>query len=108
MPIDWDAEVLAPTVGTFGEDATYMPQGAPAFPLWGVFDEAFKDVANLDPLEANTVMPVIGVRLSQMPVMPQQNDQIRIASVSRLYFVIDVKPDGHGWAKLMLGDTAQR
>lgn len=107
MAVDFDALVLAPTVGTFGQDAMYLPASAPAFPLYGVFDEAFKDVANLDPLEANTVMPVIGVRLSQMPVMPQQNDQVRIASVNRLYYVIDVKPDGHGHAKLMLGDTKQ-
>lgn len=107
MPVNWDVEVLAPTVGTFGEAATYMPADAPAFPLWGVFDEAFRDVANLDPLEANTVMPVIGVRLSQMAVYPKQNDQVLVASVNRLYYVIDVRPDGHGWAKLMLGDTEQ-
>jgi hypothetical protein len=107
MPVDWDAEVLAPNFATFAESATYLPANAPAFSFMGVFDEAFRDVSNLDPLEANTVMPVIGVRLSQMAVMPQQNDQVRVASVNRLYFVVDVRPDGHGWAKLFLGDTKQ-
>jgi hypothetical protein len=107
MPVNWDAEVLDPTVGTFGEAATYIPAVGAAFPLIGVFDEAYRDIASLDPLEANAVMPVLGVRLSQMPVMPLQNDQVRITSVNRLYYVIDVRVDGHGWAKLMLDDTGQ-
>jgi hypothetical protein len=107
MPINWDAEVLDPTISTFGEAAVYFPAGGASFPLYGVFDEAFRDIAALDPLEANAVMPVIGVRLSQMAVQPKQNDQVRILSVNRLYYVIDVRPDGHGWAKLMLGDTSQ-
>lgn len=105
MPIDWDTEVLAPTISTFGEAATYHAANGTTFDFIGVFDEAYRDVSQLNPLEANAVLPVIGVRLSQMAVLPMQNDQVRIESNGRLYYVIDVRVDGHGWAKLMLGDT---
>lgn len=107
MAIDWDKAVLGPTISVFGESATYMPAAGGSFAVSGVFDEAYKDVQQIDPLGANEAMPVFGTRLVLFPAPPQQNDLVRIASVGRVYVVKDVQPDGHGWVKLMLGDTGQ-
>lgn len=107
MGIDWDKAVLGPTIGVFGEPAQYLPAAGGSFAISGVYDEAYKDVQQLDPLSANETMPVLGVRLASLPAEPQQGDQVRVPSVGKLFYVKDVRPDGHGWAKLMLSDTGQ-
>ena len=51
--------------------------------------------------------PVLGVRLAQFPPGPGpvSGDTVYIASEDVLYVVNEVKPDGHGWAKLELSAT---
>lgn len=105
MPIDWDQVVLGPTEAVFGEPATYLPAVGTGFAITGVFDAAYKEVDQIDPLSANSTMPVIGVRLALFATPPVQGDQVRVPSIGKLYMVRDVRPDGHGWAKLMLSDT---
>lgn len=108
MAIDWDAEVLGPTIAVFGEDADkrpiYTASDAAPVEIDGVFDEAYREVDLIDNgVGANTVMPVLGVRLIQFVRPPRQNELITIPKVGKTYVIKDVRPDGHGWAKLMLG-----
>jgi len=106
MPIDWDAKVIGPLENVFGEPATYLPAVGTAYAITGVFDSAYKDVTLIDiGIEANAVQPVLGVRASAFRVPPLQGDAVRITSVGKLFLVRDVRPDGHGWIKLMLADT---
>lgn len=115
MSLDWDALVLGPVMGIFGEgsrsdDATlplYTPRGRAAFRLRdAVFDAQYQVIQVADDGSQNTAnVPVLGVRLALFEQPPAQNDQVVIPSAAKTYLVIDVQPDGHGHAKLMLMDT---
>jgi hypothetical protein len=106
MAIDWDTAVLGPCEEVFGEPATYIPAVGSNFVITGIFDSAYKDISLIDVgVDANTVQPVFGVRAALFSTAPVQGGQIRIPSVGKLYLVRDVRPDGHGWIKLMLADT---
>lgn len=108
MAIDWDKAVLAPTADVFGEPATYLPAAGGSLPIVGVFDEAYREVDLIDTgVGATSITPVLGVRLAQFTASPVQGDQVRVPSVGKLYVVREVRPDGHGWARLMLGYTGQ-
>ena len=104
MPIDWDNGVLAPLEAVFGEPATFLPAGGHPLDIVGVFDVAYHEIATLDPLSANASMPVLGVRLSQFLMLPLPDDQVHVPSVGKHYLIVDVRPDSHGWAKLMLSE----
>ena len=116
MAIDWDAEVLAPVMGEFGEGKPadqstlplYYPRGLPAFRLAdAVFDAAYEQVSvNADGVASTSRRPVMGVRLSLFPRAPAQSEKVLIPSTGKLYIVKDVQPDGHGEAKLMLMETS--
>lgn len=114
--IDWDREVLGPVMAEFGEaDPTdpsnplswplYTPRGGAGFRLAdAVFDAEYEDV-DVDPGDGSQTTnrrPVLGVRLALFPVSPNQNDKVFIPSTGKIYMVRDVRPDGHGHAKLML------
>ena len=105
MPIDWDEHVIGPTIDVFGEPATFLPKAGGSLPIEGVFDEAYREVSLIDDLGATGVMPMLGVRAAQFLVAPLRGDSVRIPSVGKLYVVKDIRPDGHGWLKLMLGYT---
>lgn len=115
MAVDWDKAVLAPLEKVFGEGGRpegqpmFYPAVGPRYPIDGVFDAAYRDVELADPLTgATSTQPVLGVRLSLFSEMlklpPAQDDQVFIPSVSKRFLVMDVRPDSHGWAKLMLGE----
>ena len=103
-PVDWDAAVLGPLEAVFGESATYSPAGGGApFPITGVFDREYREIILLDPTApADSALPVLGVRVNQFATPPAKNDTVFVPSVGLNYVVRDVRPDGHGWAKLML------
>ena len=114
MAIDWDAAVLGPVSDVFGEgdpaDATSWPeyrpaQGAP-FQLRGaVFDAEYLEVVQDGDIPTATYKPVLGVRLALFAVPPRADDLVFIPSVGKLYRVTTVRPDGHGWAKLILMES---
>lgn len=107
MPIDWDAAVLQPLEGIFAEPVTYTTAaGASLLGIQGVFDSAYRDIDLSDPLGTTTVVPVLGVRLSIFGVPPGQDDMVQVPSSNTTYVVREVRPDGHGWAKLMLGEVS--
>jgi hypothetical protein len=105
--IDWDGLVLAPLMGVFGETVRpiYTPviAGGAPYGIDGVFDRAYHEVTLLDDASsANTLSPCLGVRLAQFAAEPQPGDTVYIASVDLTFVIRDVRPDGHGSAKLML------
>lgn len=103
MAIDWDELVLAPTIGVFGEPVVYTPAGGASFTANGVWDREYREIILLDPAApADSALPVLGVRVNQFATPPAKNDTVFVPSVGLNYVVRDVRPDGHGWAKLML------
>lgn len=110
--IDWDAVVLGPCEAVFGEDQTptYTPPGGVAFAVPGIFDDAHTALVMGDAgdPDVSTVNAVIGVRLSQFPAdqQPVQDGKLRIPRLGKTFKVVDVQPDGHGAAKLILSETA--
>lgn len=105
MAVDWDEMVLGPLMAEFGEDTqpVYTPAGGVSFPIDGIFDEAFTEVVLLDDgSRVASTFPVLGVRIAQIPNGPRQGDRVSIAKVNTTYVVREVRPDGHGEAKLLL------
>ncbi len=116
MAIDFDELVLKPAIAVFGEPSAapgtpaiaYQPaDGSPVFYVDGVFDDAHVTESFEEGAPVSTTHPVLGVRLAQFPADHQpfadgdDGDQVGpIRGV--IYRVIDVNPDGHGWAKLVL------
>ncbi len=100
--IDWDALVLGPAVGIFGEPVTYTYAAGAPISITGVYDEQYVGVDVADGQQVTSSMPVLGVRLSQFPLMPQQGDTLFIQRTAETFVVKEVRPDGHGAAKLML------
>lgn len=102
--------MLGPLAKVFGEGVQaggpimFYPDGGSPYAIDGVFDAAYRDTHLVDTLvDANTVVPVLGVRLAIFPVAPIQDDQVFIPSTGNMYLIKEVRPDSHGWAKLMLG-----
>ncbi|WJN74370.1 hypothetical protein [Burkholderia anthina] len=108
MPIDWNAEVIGPLMGVFGEPITYRPLSGGLLSITGVFDNAYlKEVMFEDASSGVTeVSAVLGVQLSQFPAPPVQNDQLFIPSVNSTYVVRQVRPDSRGAAKLLLNKVS--
>ena len=118
MPVNWDAVVLGPLVGVFGEPCTYRNQLWQQSPITGVFDEAYLELTPMGrgpglaseamdyglPGAISTEMPVLGVQLSQFTRPPMQGDAVQIRGT--WYVVKEVRVDGHGGAKLLLNATS--
>ena len=108
--IDFDALVLRPTVGIFGELVVYASVAGPAFTINGVFDLAYKPIDPLSLANAGlgsimgahvtTEHSALGVRLGDFPIQPRQGDAVTARGL--LYFVREVQVDGKGGAKLVL------
>jgi hypothetical protein len=110
MAINWDSLVLAPVMGIFGEDQLprYTSRNGVAFDLAdAVYDSEYQDIIVQDDMSSVTQSrPVLGVRLSLFALPPKQNDKVFIPSVNTTFVVSDVRPDGHGHAKLILMQAA--
>lgn len=100
--LDWDALVLGPCLAQFAEAVTYTYANGFPIQIAGVFDEQYTAVDMLDGQGVTSAMPVLGVQLSQFVTPPQQGDALTIVRTSETFLVKEVRPDGHGWAKLML------
>jgi len=105
---DLDGLVIGPCIAAFGEAAqgqalpVYTPAGGSPFALDGVFDEEFRELDQITGLPVSSAAPVFGVQLSQFPTgtAPGQSDTVMLRG--RNFVVREVRPDGHGAAKLML------
>lgn len=109
--LNFDALLHGPVSAIFGEQGlgaelpTYQPQTGTAYPVDGIFDDAYVESDLLSGLPANTVENVFGARLAAFAAAPVQGDQITIPRVGKTYLVRDVQPDGHGWVQLRLSET---
>ena len=93
--IDWDGDLLAHTHQAFGEQATYHPAaGAPRSGITVVFNAAYTAVTFEDGQEVTTTRPVLNLRASLLPGLPEPGDLWRVRGV--LYQTVTAKPDGLG------------
>ena len=113
---DWEPLHTA-CMGVFGEPAVHAPKDRLEQAITGVFDEAYRELLPMggalgqEPRvmvsagAVNARKVVLGVQLSQFLIPPSQGDGIRMgpARGDRLFVIVDVQPDGHGAAKLILG-----
>src|SRR5471030_969700 len=102
MGIDWDAMVIAPLVGIFGEDVIYTSAGGPPFPISLVYDEGNKDLDLAGGTGVNTSNPIVSGRLADFLVPPAQGDTLLIVGTGETFIVKDVESDGKGAVKLPL------
>lgn len=108
MPVNWNAEVIGPLMGVFGEPVSYRPAAGGSLQITGVFDDAYlKEVMFEDASSGvTTVSAVLGVQLSQFPSTPVQNDQLYVPSANATFLVREVRADSRGGAKLMLSKAS--
>ena len=86
---------------TFGEPVVFHIEGqAEVLPGRGVFSAAHQDVDASTGVPVSTVQPVLEVRLADLPATPTEGDAVTVQGV--LYLIVEVRPDGHGFLKLML------
>ena len=114
--IDLDRLVIGPCIGVFGQPVRYIALAdGISRPITAVFDEEYLALtplgAGLDdrmgmPSNITSAKPVLGVQLSQLPVTPQQGDGVVILATGAAFTVVEVQPDGHGAAKLILNEAS--
>jgi hypothetical protein len=102
--VDWDSLVLAPLQSVFGEPVTFLPAIGQPIAVSGIFDEAYREVDLAGGMAVTTESPVLGIRISDFPVLPLQGDQVTVPSRAKTYIVREVQLDGHGAAKLLLNE----
>ena len=66
----------------------------------GVFTAAHQDVDASTGVPVSMVQPVLEVRQTDLPATPTEGDAVTVQGV--LYLIVEVRPDGHGFLKLML------
>ncbi len=91
---------------TFGEPVVFHLEGqAEALPGRGVFTAAHQEVDASTGVPVSMVRPVLEVRQADLPATPTEGDAVTAQGV--LYLIVEVRPDGHGFLKLMLHRGAQ-
>lgn len=102
--IDWDSLVIGPLMKVFGEPepVRFMPATLAPFGIDGIYDPAYVEVELAGGMGVTSARPVLGVQLSQFASPPLQGDRLTIVRTGETFLVKEVRPDGHGWAKLML------
>lgn len=103
MPIDWDKKVIGPLNDKFGEPVTFFPDDqSQGFTRLAVFDEGYIDVTAANGQAITSARPVVGVRLIELPLPPEQDWQVAIERTQKRYEVKEVRDDGHGHALLLM------
>lgn len=104
MGVDWDALVIGPVMGVFGEPVVYSRLVGLPLSITGVFDDGFTEV---DPVSRPGLMsskPTLGIRLEQFPpdfdAKEAQGDWFTVVRTGKTYVVNDGEPDSHGHALL--------
>ncbi|QJD91801.1 hypothetical protein HH213_17925 [Duganella dendranthematis] len=100
--IDWDALVIGPCVGVFGEPVIFTPVGGDPVEIDLVYDEGNKDVALAGGTPLNSSNPIVSGQMSVFPVEPQTGDRILIKGTGEEFAVSDVDDDGKGGVVLSL------
>ena len=117
--LNFDRLVLRPAMGAFARPVAFLPKGGTPFLGRGDLRRPTEDVALSDG-EMTTAAPVLGVRASELPEMPRQNDHVyvdvvvdqaerlgfRVTERTQRFVVMDVRPDGEGDVKLVLAKVS--
>jgi hypothetical protein len=106
--IDFDGTLNAAISSTLGDEVqiVYFTQQGVGTPIDGVFtlitDRVFGEDGTPD---ANIIVAMLGLQLSQLPSAPQQSQTVQItkAGLQSTYVVKDASFDGLGWVYLDLG-----
>ena len=86
---------------TFGEPVLFRSEGqAEALSGRGVFSAAHQEVDASTGVPVSMAQPVLEVRQADLPATPTEGDAVTVQGV--LYLIVEVRPDGHGFLKLML------
>ncbi len=86
---------------TFGEPVVFHIEGQPqALAGRGVFTAMHQEVDASTGVAVSSVQPVLEVRQTDLPAIPTEGDAVTVQGA--LYLIVDVRPDGHGFLKLML------
>lgn len=98
---DLTRQMSATVLATFGEPVVFHIEGLAA-PIdgTGVFTAAHQDVDASTGVPVSMVQPVLEVRQSDLPATPTDGDAVTVQGV--LYLIVEVRPDGHGFLKLIL------
>lgn len=86
---------------TFGEPVVFHIEGQ-TVPIdgTGVFTAAHMEADASTGVAVSTVQPLLEVVAANLPGPPTEGDAVTVRGV--LYLIVDVRPDGHGFLKLML------
>lgn len=98
---DLTRALSATVLATFGEPVALHLEGrGQAVPCRGVFTAAHESVDVSSGVAVSTVQPVLEVAQRELPVIPTEGDAVTVQG--QLYLIVEVRPDGHGFLKLML------
>jgi hypothetical protein len=99
--IDWQKQLIGPTVSVFGQPAVYAQAGQ-SYGLNGMFHEAYSTVDVSSGMPVTTTSPAFGFNVADLPVVARQKDRLTITANGRSYIVRNTQPDGLGWCWLLL------
>lgn len=118
--LDFDRLVLRPAMGAFARPVAFLASDGQRAPVIGRgdFRAPTVDIA-LDDGSLTTAVPVLGIRRSEFDVLPVQEDEVyidivvddaepagfRVTDRTRRFAIKDVRPDGEGDIKLVLGEV---
>lgn len=101
--IDWGKKVIEPNIKVFGEKVTFEFDGLPPFTRLGIFDEAYTNLNPADGELVTTEMPIVGIRITEFPRCPRQDDYLVIERTRQRYVIKeDPRVDSHDHAILKL------
>lgn len=118
--IDFDRLILGPAMGAFAMPIAVLPKNGSPYLARGDFRRPTADV-EIEEGKLTTASPTLGVRASEFPVLPVQNDSIYVRvrpnadapagfeivmGVTQRYLITDVRPDGEGDIKLVLREQS--
>lgn len=105
--IDFDALVIGPAMNTFAEPFTVFPADGEgdSYSLRGVWSERANDIVVGDELISSGQIRTIGIRLSEVPLVPQQGWTIRRDRGGALYIIDDLDDDGQGGSMMTVKEA---
>jgi len=91
-------------MNTFGVGETgtfkYIPKVGVGFDVRGIFDNEYKAVDPDTQAIVSSLVPNLGVKLSDLPQSPQNGDMVFVQD--QKFRIIEVQKDVHGGARLFL------
>jgi hypothetical protein len=107
--VGWESDIAAlnETVrDAFGGEVpvTITQSGVPANAT-GIFDRAHREVDPESGASIHVTRPTLGLLLSDLPFVPQLEDQVQVDGQPHPFRVVDVQPDGQGMVVLHLHDV---